>query len=114
MLGPKNDKQSRILCFILALGLLAGVVFLTLARIPSITRKEIDMSTNNPTEAHKQSEQPSLSPSDNMDERIAQIENGLVTMSVNGQLQWGSAFKLAERMEFYHMMYRHTTPACHW
>jgi len=59
------------------------------------------MPTKYLAEVYKQSDQPSLSRSDWVDERIPQVENGLVLMSANGQPEWGSIATLAERMAYY-------------
>lgn len=59
------------------------------------------MSTKYPAEVNKQNDQPSLPPSDSVDERIAQVENGLVRMAANLQPQWGNTSTLAERMGEY-------------
>ena len=59
------------------------------------------MSTKYSAKANEQSEQPSLSTPDFVDERIAQVENGLVRMDANAQPQWGSVSTLAERMAYY-------------
>jgi len=48
-----------------------------------------------------QSEQPSPPPSGGVDERISRVENGLVRMAANGQPEWGSTSRLAERMGEY-------------
>jgi CubicO group peptidase (beta-lactamase class C family) len=42
-----------------------------------------------------------ISPSESAGECIARVENGLVTMTENGQPQWDSTATLTERMEHY-------------
>ena len=56
------------------------------------------MPTKYPLKVNQQSDQPALPSPDSADERIAQVENGLVRMNANGQPQWGSTATLAERM----------------
>jgi CubicO group peptidase (beta-lactamase class C family) len=94
-------KTIEIYFPILALCLLGGATYLTMALISQITRKESDMSTKYPVEVNQQSDQPSPPPSDGVDERIARVENGLVCMSADGQPQWGNTSTLAERMAYY-------------
>ena len=80
-------RTIKIYFPILALCLLGGATYLTMALISQITRKESDMSTKYPVEVNQQSDQPSPPPSDGVDERIAWVENGLVCMSADGQPQ---------------------------
>jgi CubicO group peptidase (beta-lactamase class C family) len=59
------------------------------------------MPTEYPVDVDTTSDEPSPLPSDGVDERIAQVENGLVCMSANAQPQWGITSTLAERMGHY-------------
>ncbi|MBM3134721.1 MAG: beta-lactamase family protein [Chloroflexi bacterium] len=95
------NKTNQILFSILALCLLGGAIYFTIVWISPIIRKESAMSTKHPVEVNTQSEQSSLLSPDSVDERIAQVENGLVCMSANGQPQWGNTATLAERMRHY-------------
>jgi CubicO group peptidase (beta-lactamase class C family) len=94
-------KTIQVLFPILALCILGGAIYFTMALLSPIARKEFDTSTKYPAEVNKQSEQPSLSSPDTVDERIAQVENGLVLMDTSGQPQWGNTATLAERMRHY-------------
>jgi CubicO group peptidase (beta-lactamase class C family) len=94
------NKPKRPL-FFLALGLLAGGILLAYTSIFPNERKEISMSTNYQTEVNKQSGQPSTPLPGSEEQRIAQVESGLVRMDANAQPQWGDIATLAERMEAY-------------
>lgn len=59
------------------------------------------MSSNDTAETNERSDRSSTEPQVGIDERIAQVENGLIIFTENGQPQWGSTSKLAERMEHY-------------
>jgi CubicO group peptidase (beta-lactamase class C family) len=93
--------RRQILYPLLACCFLSGVIALTTICFSSINRKELDMPTKYPLEVNQQSDQPSLPSPGSVDEHIAQVENGLVRMSANGQPEWGSTATLAERMAFY-------------
>jgi CubicO group peptidase (beta-lactamase class C family) len=85
----------------LTLCLLVGIIFLSIVLISPITRKENDLSIKYPTNVNKQSDQPSLSRPDWVDERITQVENSLVCISASGQPEWDSTATLTERMAYY-------------
>ncbi len=95
------NKRHQIYFFLLALCLFGGAAFLAITLIFPIIKKENTMSTKYPAEVNKQSDQPSQLTPDGLDERIVQVENGLVQLDANAQPQWGSVSTLAERMKDY-------------
>ncbi len=92
------QRNKQVVLAILALCVLGGALILAIVLAFPLMRKESDMPTENPPEVMGQSEQASLPASAGTDERITQVENGLICMSADGQPQWGCTATLAERM----------------
>jgi CubicO group peptidase (beta-lactamase class C family) len=89
-------KISKTLCSILALCAAGGAIYLTKALLSvSAQPSENAGATDMPTR------QADLYEENHLNECIAQVENGLVHMSTDGQPQWGSTSNLAERMGEY-------------
>jgi CubicO group peptidase (beta-lactamase class C family) len=93
--------NKKILLTVLALCFLGSAIFLAIVLPSAIARKEYNMSTKYPAETNKPGDQLSIQPSGSVNDRIAQVENGLVIMAANLQPQWGNTSTLAERMEYY-------------
>lgn len=87
---------KKILLPLLVLCILAGAIYLASTLITQPTPQPIDATVT------EQPAQPTIQqPETSLDERIAQVENGLVLMDANGQPQWGATATLAERMADY-------------